>query len=85
MITEETVLIRVLHAECGRCGHKWDLKRGVVPKNCPACHSPYWNAERKHKIHESRRTGGDEARAERTGAARAAIDAARLAGRGNPA
>ncbi len=51
MITEEKITIIVLHAECGRCGHKWDLKRGVVPKTCPVCHSPYWNKERVHAPH----------------------------------
>lgn len=57
MIEEEKIVITVLHASCGRCGHRWDLKRGVVPKTCPQCHSRYWNAARKHKIHEPRPQG----------------------------
>ena len=55
MIEEEVITIKVLHATCGRCGHRWDLKRTdadgklLIPKTCPSCHSPYWNAERKRK------------------------------------
>ena len=81
MITEEKITITVLHAECGRCGYKWDLKRGI-PKHCPHCNSPYWNAERKHKPHEPRaakppKPSAEEieaARAERTAEARARLE-----------
>jgi predicted Zn-ribbon and HTH transcriptional regulator len=35
----------VLH--CLRCGHDW-LRRSLtaLPKQCPRCHSPYWNKKR---------------------------------------
>ena len=49
MIEEQIITIKVLHATCSRCGHKWDLKRGVVPKTCAKCHSPYWNEPRKYR------------------------------------
>ena len=85
MIERETITIEVLHATCGRCGYKWDLKRGRIPKNCPHCNSPYWNAERKHKPHEPRAAKPpkptaeeiEAARAERTAAARAVLEAQR--------
>ncbi len=83
MIESEKITVEVLHATCGRCGHKWDLKRGRIPVKCPACYSPYWNAVRKHKPHEPRAAkppkpsaGEVEAdRAERTAAARSKLEA----------
>jgi predicted nucleic acid-binding Zn-ribbon protein len=82
MIEPEKKTVEVIHATCGRCGHTWDLRRGRIPKKCPRCFSPYWNAERKHKIHEPRaakpakRSPEEEeaARAERTAAARARLE-----------
>ena len=71
----KTITIEVVTATCGRCGYKWELKRGIVPKLCARCKSPYWNAERKHKPHERRAGAESPASIE---AARAAIDASRL-------
>jgi predicted Zn-ribbon and HTH transcriptional regulator len=33
--------------KCTRCGHEW-LRRDLVklPRQCPACHSPYWDRPR---------------------------------------
>ncbi len=70
----KTITIEVVTATCGRCGYKWELKRGIVPKLCARCKSPYWNAERKHKPHE-RRAVPDSASVD---AARASIDSLRL-------
>ncbi len=34
---------------CSRCGNEWpprkltDDNNSLLPKTCPACHSPYWN------------------------------------------
>lgn len=38
--------------QCSRCGHRWVPKLYKVggkeqPAQCPSCHSPYWNRERK--------------------------------------
>jgi hypothetical protein len=84
MIEEEIITVKVLHATCGRCGYKWDLKRGI-PKHCPHCNSPYWNAERKHKPHEPRAAKPpkptpeeiEAERAARTAEARARLEAQR--------
>ena len=35
----------ILDAQCNRCGHKWKT-RVIEPKQCPKCHSPYWNKPR---------------------------------------
>lgn len=32
--------------KCQRCGNTW-IPRTENPKNCPKCHSPYWNKPRK--------------------------------------
>lgn len=56
-VVTKTVTIRT--AECTRCGHVWRIRRQGVPKSCPACHSPYWNKERKHKPHAIRRHGSE--------------------------
>lgn len=62
---QKTIIVNITMAECGRCGYKWELKRtdgegGVkVPKNCPRCHSPYWNKERKYNRASSEAAGGE--------------------------
>ena len=56
MINTRQVIITITEATCGRCGHQWELKRTdaagklLIPKNCPRCHSPYWNKPRKYRI-----------------------------------
>lgn len=39
--------------QCGRCGHPW-VKRKLrgKPKQCPKCHSFYWNKPRVRKVAE---------------------------------
>lgn len=32
--------------KCLRCGYTW-IPRTEEPRNCPRCHSPYWNEPRK--------------------------------------
>lgn len=35
---------------CERCGHEWvPREKGIEPKVCPSCKSPYWNRPRKNK------------------------------------
>lgn len=34
---------------CLRCGHVWFPRSEKIPINCPRCHSPSWNKERKVK------------------------------------
>lgn len=35
---------------CERCAHEWlPREKGVAPKVCPTCKSPYWNKPRKDK------------------------------------
>lgn len=31
---------------CLRCGHDWIRRTRTPPKQCPHCHSPYWNKEK---------------------------------------
>ena len=55
MINTRQVIITITEATCGRCGHRWELKRTdadgkvLIPKACPVCHSPYWNRPRKYR------------------------------------
>ncbi len=59
MINTRQVIITITEATCGRCGHQWELKRTdadgklLIPKNCPHCHSPYWNKPRKYNLAKS--------------------------------
>ena len=32
---------------CLRCGHIWKQRVKAKPKNCPRCHSPYWDTSKK--------------------------------------
>jgi DNA-directed RNA polymerase subunit RPC12/RpoP len=32
---------------CKRCKHEWIPRTKQPPVQCPKCHSPYWNRERK--------------------------------------
>lgn len=32
---------------CTRCYHAWKRRKKTPPKQCPKCHSPYWNAPKK--------------------------------------
>jgi hypothetical protein len=32
---------------CKRCSHTWTPRSKEPPVQCPKCHSPYWNRERK--------------------------------------
>jgi len=34
---------------CARCGHKWYLRKPELPRVCPRCKSPYWNALSEYK------------------------------------
>jgi rubrerythrin len=36
-------------AKCLRCGYTWTL-RTEHPKECPKCHSPYWNKPRRSEM-----------------------------------
>jgi len=41
------VKITVKALRCDRCQHQWvprDVVEEALPKQCPSCHSPYWNA-----------------------------------------
>jgi hypothetical protein len=33
--------------KCKRCLHKWTPRQSEPPKQCPLCHSPYWDRERR--------------------------------------
>ena len=38
---------------CKRCGHRWKRKAvGGMPKQCPHCHSPRWDQDRKNRKRE---------------------------------
>ena len=34
--------------KCLRCGHKWVPRNPRHPKQCPKCHSPYWNKKKRN-------------------------------------
>lgn len=37
-------IVKVEAFRCDRCGHTWlPRQHKKKPKNCPACHSPYWD------------------------------------------
>jgi len=38
----------VLECTCERCSHEWKSK-GINPKVCPKCKSPYWNMPKKQQ------------------------------------
>jgi hypothetical protein len=49
---------------CDRCAHEWvprgDITLEALPKQCPACHSPYWNdgpVKRKSVSRAAKRRG----------------------------
>jgi len=35
------------YLRCTRCGHRWPRRKESKPKQCPACHSPYWDRPRQ--------------------------------------
>lgn len=35
------------YLDCTRCHHRWPQRKEVAPKQCPACHSPYWDRPRR--------------------------------------
>jgi hypothetical protein len=45
-----------LNRHCLRCGYEWQIvetkltdRKRMRPKQCPRCHSPAWDCERKNK------------------------------------
>ena len=34
--------------ECMRCHHRWVPRQTRPPRQCPNCHSPYWQTERQN-------------------------------------
>lgn len=37
-------------SNCNRCAHIWLQRESTIrTKECPKCHSPYWDKERKNK------------------------------------
>jgi len=43
--------LRPQHYRCTRCGHRWLPRAARKPVQCPRCHSPYWDRERKAEAH----------------------------------
>jgi predicted Zn-ribbon and HTH transcriptional regulator len=40
--------VQIWGYRCERCGHEWvPREKGVEPKVCPHCKSPYWDRPRK--------------------------------------
>jgi hypothetical protein len=37
--------------KCNRCNHEWVKRISHKPMFCPSCKSPYWNKQRKNRIH----------------------------------
>lgn len=35
---------------CHRCGHKWFLRKAMLPRVCPNCKSPYWKTGSEYKM-----------------------------------
>ena len=42
-MTTPDLLTRV----CLRCGHRWIARQPEPPKQCPRCHSPYYQRPRR--------------------------------------
>lgn len=51
---ETETVIRKL--KCLRCEHEWFPNRVEKPRLCPACHSPYWDIERRLKTRKAARS-----------------------------
>lgn len=45
-------MLQLKFLECNRCFHFWLPRSTLLPKNCPACHSPYWNKKRVFKTQD---------------------------------
>ena len=43
MSTETEIAVR----ECMRCHHRWVPRQAKPPRQCPECHSPYWQTARQ--------------------------------------
>lgn len=41
--------ITVSGYKCHRCGHFWVPRKDKKPRQCPKCHSPYWDTPRKER------------------------------------
>ncbi|MBM3254223.1 MAG: hypothetical protein FJZ16_08220 [Candidatus Omnitrophica bacterium] len=44
MSTETEITVR----ECMRCHHRWVPRQARPPRQCPECHSPYWQTPRQY-------------------------------------
>jgi len=44
MSTETEIAVR----ECMRCHHRWVPRQMRPPRQCPECHSPYWQMPRQY-------------------------------------
>lgn len=48
---QRTILVALerglAYLKCLRCGHRWPQRQEKPPKQCPRCHSPYWNRPRR--------------------------------------
>ena len=44
MSTETGITVR----ECMRCHHRWVPRQARPPRQCPNCHSPYWQTPRQY-------------------------------------
>lgn len=44
MSTETEIAVR----ECMRCHHRWVPRQARPPRQCPECHSPYWQTARQY-------------------------------------
>jgi DNA-directed RNA polymerase subunit RPC12/RpoP len=39
----------MINKECLRCNYTWESRIKEEPKQCPHCHSPYWNKPRQDR------------------------------------
>ncbi len=46
--------IEVPRLNCFRCGHIWIPRKHGNPKQCPKCHSPYWNKPKSKGVGKTR-------------------------------
>ena len=48
IVTSMSTETRLTVRECMRCHHRWLPRQSSLPRQCPKCHSPYWQTPRQY-------------------------------------
>lgn len=49
-----------MNCKCLRCGNEWETRYDSKPKQCPKCHSTYWDQPYKRKPKKSLESSGSK-------------------------